>query len=208
MPRRKLTPGHIPPPESPFPFSEFATVRDWIRHLALQGSWSDVCVAIFLEWYPLWKQRPQAQELNWTLFRSQVEEGARRFWFLDPMQVGRKGRPSVYDQCFRAIEEYIDLRQIDKSSKSPYPTQGELIRTIKHRFPKLEEPTCRKYARLWQLLAQKSCREYSESDWKFLEQHRHEDAARQRFALLSSEDRSKAIKKMCQDLAKKNRLPV
>lgn len=209
MPRKKLTSDHLPLPESPLPFSTFSegTIRDWTRHIALQGSWSDVCAALFLEWYPVWKQRPQAQELNWTLFLRQVVEGARRFWFLDPMQVDRKGRPSVVDQCFRAIEEYIALRTARTPSKSLDPTQGELIRTIKHRFPKLKEPTCRKYARLWQLLTQKSSRKYTKSDWKFLEQHRPDDAARRRFALLSIEDRSEAAKEMVQAIEKMNKLP-
>jgi hypothetical protein len=209
MPRKKLTPDHLPLPKSPLPFSKFAegTVKDWIRHIALQGSWSDVCAAIFLEWYPVWEQGPQAQKLNWAQFRRQVEEGARRFWFLDPMQVGRRGRPSVADQCFKAIEDYIALQEVHIPRKSPPPTQGDYIRAIRKRFPKLKKETWRKHARLWQLLNDKKPSEFSSGDWKFLKQHRPEDFARYRFTLLSSETRSEALKEMMKAIEKMNNLP-
>ncbi len=206
MPRKNQTPRTVQKSPPPYSNDPHGTVREWLRRNALQGTWADVCALIFLEWYPIWKQRPHAQDLNWTQFRRQVQEGARQFWFSDPTRVGRKGRRSVGEQCFQAIEAYMSRQRVRLPNDYPDPTQGALIRAIKHCFPKLEEPTCRKYARLWQLLYRKSPREYTGSDWKFLQQHLPEDAAGRRFALLSRKDRSKAIKEMAQDLAKNNLL--
>jgi hypothetical protein len=210
MPRETQRPSNLQPlHKSPLQSSKVGhgSIREWVRSIALQGTWADVCAVLFLEWYPLWKQGPQAQELNWALFRRQVEEGARRFWSLDPMQLGRRGRPSVANQCFGAIENYIALQKVHIPRKFPPPTQGDYIRAIKKSFPKLKKETCRKHARLWQLLNEKKPSEFSSSDWKFLGQHRPDDTARINFALLSSEKRSKAMKEMAKAMAKMNKLP-
>jgi hypothetical protein len=206
MPRRLQL-----PPESPQipPTVPDATLKDWVRRLALKGTWADVCAALFYEWFPVWKQTPQAQELNWPKFRRQVEEGARRFWFLDPQQSGRRGRPSDDQQCFTVIEEYLATRPKDSRTWKP-PSQGELIRALRDRLPKLKKETWRKYALLWQILNGKSRRDFTTSDWKFLEKHRPEDAAREWFALWSSENPTEAKKyweEMGKSLASMNKLP-
>ena len=216
MPRKKPMPPRPQPPtestQTP-PTVPDATLKDWVRRLALQGTWADVCATLFWEWFPGWKQTPQAQELNWPKFRRQVEEGARRFWFLDPQQSGRRGRPSDDQQCFTVIEEYLARRPKDSRTWKP-PSQGELIRAVQDRLPKLKKETCRKYARLWQLLNGllngKSSRDFTPSDWKFLEKHRPEDAAREMHALWRSENPTEAkkyLEEMGKSLASMNKLP-
>jgi hypothetical protein len=154
------------------------TVRDYLNRLALEGSWADMCAVLFLEWYPVWSKRQHSKGLNWLQFRRQVVEAAKRFWNLDPQRASQKGRPSVDDQCFKAIELYVKRLPFDSRIYKP-PTQGELIRALNRSLPRLKAVTCRKYARLWQLLNQKQIQEYSESDKKFLRKYRPFEAALQ-----------------------------
>jgi hypothetical protein len=203
MPRKKQTPRNRQPLQgSPLPYSNYrhGTVRDWLRSIALQGTWADVCAMAFLEWYPVWKQTPQARELTWDEFRDQVSEAARRFWDINPQRSGRIGRPSDEQKYFNVIEKYLAMRPIDLRTWKP-PSQGELIKVLRSRLSDSKPETCRKYARLWQLLNEKASRDFSTSDWKFLMKHCPDSAGFKAFGLMHSVDPDGATK-LQQELAK------